>query len=95
MSGRFKRGDRKRGGRKRGTPNKVTGELREMVLAALSKAGGVEYLVRQARRKNPAPFMALLGKVLPLRVTGGDGGPLKVEVIDYAARAGADDPPPA
>ena len=62
-------------GRPKGLRNKVTTQLKEMVLEALDNAGGVEYLTRQAN-DNPRAFLALLGKVLPLRITGpsGDGG---------------------
>lgn len=67
-------------GRPKGTPNKTTTKLKEMILQALDEAGGVQYLVRQARKKNAAPFMALLGKVLPMQVTGEDGGPLKASL---------------
>lgn len=56
------------GGSRKGIPNKITRELKEMILAALDEAGGVDYLVRQAKRKNPAPFLALVGKVLPLTI---------------------------
>jgi hypothetical protein len=35
-----------------------------MILGALDDAGGQDYLAEQAH-KNPAAFMALLGKVLP------------------------------
>lgn len=52
-------------GRPKGSVNKVTGDIRKMVDEALAKAGGVDYLVRQAKRKNPAPFLALVGKCLP------------------------------
>jgi hypothetical protein len=64
----------KTGGRQKGTPNKNTADVREMVLRALNKAGGVDYLARQAR-ENPAPFMTLVGKVLPTQaqITGADG----------------------
>jgi hypothetical protein len=55
-------------GRKSGVPNKVTGELRAMVLQALSESGGVEYLKRVAK-ENPAPFLALVGKCLPKDIT--------------------------
>ena len=55
-------------GRPKGLQNKVPGELKAMILEALGEAGGVQYLVKQAKRRNPAPFMALLGKVLPLQV---------------------------
>jgi hypothetical protein len=51
-------------GRPRGAVNKVTKNLREMVLGALDDAGGQAYLAEQAQ-KNPAAFIALLGKVLP------------------------------
>jgi len=60
-------------GRKPGEKNKITRELRDMILGALDKAGGVDYLAAQAE-KNPAAFMALLGKVLPLQVSGVGGG---------------------
>lgn len=55
---------RKTGGRSKGTPNKVTGELRAMILGALDDAGGQEYLSTQAA-ENPAAFLTLLGKALP------------------------------
>lgn len=51
-------------GRPKGTPNKVTVDLRGMVLAALDKAGGAKYLQQQAK-DNPAAFMTMLGKCLP------------------------------
>ena len=51
-------------GRAKGTPNKVTKELKEMILGALDAAGGEKYLTRQAE-ENPGPFMTLVGKCLP------------------------------
>jgi hypothetical protein len=65
-------------GRKKGVPNKVTTQLKEMILNALEKAGGEEYLQTQAR-DNPGPFMTLLGKILPTQLTGKDGGPIETE----------------
>lgn len=69
----------RRGGRQKGTPNKLTGEVKDMILQALEGAGGVDYLQTQAK-ETPTAFLALVGKVLPLQVTGKDGEPLKVEV---------------
>src|SRR5215831_18852756 len=65
----FKRGDPKpaNGGRKAGTPNKLTSDVRQMILDALNEAGGVAYLRRQAD-ENPVAFMGLLGKILPQRI---------------------------
>ena len=59
----------RRGGRQRGTPNKISGTVREMVLEALAEKGGTKWL-KQQMDKNPAAYMALLGKVLPTQVTG-------------------------
>ena len=62
-------------GRKKGIPNKFTGELRDMILQALNGAGGVEYLKARAQ-DTPGPFLALVGKVLPLQVQGDPDAPL-------------------
>ena len=67
------KGSAKTGGRQRGTPNKVTAELKDMILQALDNAGGVEYLQKQAN-DNPAAFLTLVGKVLPMTVNGSGAG---------------------
>jgi hypothetical protein len=72
-------------GRKRGVPNKITHDLRQMILGALSQAGGVDYLARQAE-ESPAAFLALIGKVLPYQVTGDKDNPLIIKLVEYAAR---------
>lgn len=51
-------------GRPKGSKNKAPAELRAMVLGALDTAGGETYLAQQAV-KQPAAFMALVGKCLP------------------------------
>lgn len=79
--GGSKKGER-RGGRQRGTPNKFTGALKDMILTALSEAGGVDYLKTQAT-ESPTAFLALVGKVLPLQVAGPDGNGMKKLVIEW------------
>lgn len=69
----------KGGGRPKGAQNKVTGEVKQMVLDALAAAGGVKYLTKQATA-NPKAFLTLVGKVLPLQLTGDGGGPLRVTI---------------
>ena len=63
------------GGRPKGIPNKLNSQLKDMILQALSDAGGVKYLKVQAV-KNPNAFLSLVGRVLPLQMTGEDGAPL-------------------
>jgi hypothetical protein len=81
-----KGGKRPGAGRPKGVPNRVTGALKDMVLSALDEAGGVDYLKDRAK-DNPSAFLTLVGKVLPLQVTGEDGGPVKVEASWLAGRS--------
>jgi hypothetical protein len=58
--------------------NKVNGEVKAMILAALEGVGGVAYLMERAQDPRTASaFMAMVGKVLPLQVTGANGGPVE------------------
>jgi hypothetical protein len=59
------------GGSRKGKPNKVTKELKEMILGALDAAGGVEYLTERATDPRTASaFLTLVGKVLPMTIQG-------------------------
>lgn len=77
----------KTGGRKKGSVNKIPKTLKEDILEAAELAhpeGRIAYLVMQAQT-NANAFLGLLGKVLPIEVTGDDGGPitltLKVDAV--------------
>jgi hypothetical protein len=76
----------RRGGRQAGTPNKVTKELKEMVIEALDRAGGVEYLTKQAKA-NPTAFLSLVGKLLPRENKPEDTGRLTLGELVEAAIA--------
>lgn len=73
-------------GRPKGAPNKTTSLLKEATLMAAEqvgrdgkgKEGLVGFLRTQAAKRNNGPFMALLGKVMPLQLTGPDGAELKI-----------------
>lgn len=67
-------------GKPKGATNKVTRELKEMILGALDKAGGEDYLVAQAH-ENPNAFMALVGKVLPMQLKGEVNGNMNVTIL--------------
>jgi hypothetical protein len=72
----------KTGGRTKGTPNKTTALLKDAILEAAVQAGKKEglvgYLTRQAD-DNPAAFLTLLGKVLPLTLQGDPEKPLVMQ----------------
>ena len=78
----------KTGGRSKGIPNKTTALLKDAILKAADQAGGkgglVAYLQVQAK-KNPGPFIGLLGKVLPLQVNAEVGGGFHVTISDKDA----------
>lgn len=71
-----------KGGSRKGVPNKTTALLKDAILKAAEKAGGkdglIGYLTTQAT-DNPQSFLPLLGKVLPMQVTGEDGGPITIK----------------
>lgn len=74
-AGKRKVGDGTPGpGRPKGVPNKTTTLLKDAILKAAENAGGAEgmigYLQKQAT-DNPQSFLPLLGKVLPMQITGG------------------------
>lgn len=70
-------------GRPKGSANKTTALLKDAILQAADLAhadGMVGYLTKQAT-DNPGPFMALMGKVLPLQLAGDPNAPL-VAIIE-------------
>lgn len=72
-------------GRQKGVPNKNTKALKDMILGALSDAGGQEYLTRQAS-ENPQAFMGLIGKVLPTELKGQLEGGFTLHVVTGVPR---------
>lgn len=65
-------------GRPKGKPNKTTALLKDAILKAAEEAGNGDmaaYLAKQAL-DNPGPFMALLGKVLPMQIGGDPDNPI-------------------
>jgi hypothetical protein len=64
-------------GRIKGVPNKLTSDVKAMILGALHAAGGQRWLEEQMAA-NPAAFMTLLGKILPTQVNA----TIKTDVVE-------------
>lgn len=83
---------RRGAGRPPGSANKTTALLKEAIIKAAETVGSdgkgkdelTGYCVFLAKEE-PKAFAALLGKVLPMQVTGEDGGPIKVTEIKLMA----------
>lgn len=86
-------------GRPKGSVNKTTAILKEAILAAAASTGsdgnGKDGLMGYCgflARSEPKSFAQLLGKVLPLQLTGEDGGPVRaVTRVELVALASDDD----
>lgn len=78
-------------GRPKGSPNKTTAALKEAIILAAERVGSdgqgkdalTGYCVFLAKNE-PKAFAGLLGKVLPMQVTGEDGGAVIVEIHRFA-----------
>ncbi len=66
-------------GRRKGSVNKTTAALKDAILNAFNEAGGEKYLVTLAK-SDPRTFAMLLGRVLPLTVSGDKDNPIEVNV---------------
>lgn len=82
-------GKREGAGRPKGSLDQGNKLIRDMISDALDEVGGVDYLVAVALM-DPKAFTSLIGKVLPIQVTGAGGGPLQFQqitrkIIDPAA----------
>lgn len=77
--GQFKKGEKRPGqGRPKGSLDGNNRLIRTMIADALDQAGGVDYLVARANDPRTASaFLTLVGKVLPVQVTGEDGGAIQ------------------
>jgi hypothetical protein len=63
-------GYRANAGRPKGVPNKITTDIKQLILAAMQAAhadGDLAYLTQQAK-DIPTSFLTLLGKIIPAEV---------------------------
>lgn len=75
-------------GRPKGLANKTTAALKEAILLAAEEHGfdgngkeGLKGYLKRVAAEDIKAFAGLLGKVLPMQVTGEDGGPVLFKTI--------------
>lgn len=72
-------------GRPKGTPNKLTASVKEAIESAAQGLGGgtrLEAWAREAPENEKAFWTTIYPKLLPLQVTGRDGGPLQIAAVN-------------
>lgn len=83
----------KTGGRQKGTPNKSTATLKDAILLAASDVGedgnGKDKLrgyLKRVAKEDVKAFSSLLGRVLPMQVTGDPDNPVRhaveIRIVD-------------
>lgn len=79
-------------GRPKGAQNKLTKTVKQAIEAAFDQVGGADYLARMAEQQ-PAAFLTLIGKVLPMQVehSNPDGSLKAPTTIQIIAAKAADD----
>ena len=70
-------------GRRRGVPNKNTTQLKDAILQAATEEGNgsLTAYLRQQAREQPAAFMSLLGRVLPLQLQNDRDNPFPITEV--------------
>src|SRR5262245_40792478 len=64
-----------------GIANKFSTDIRGMILQSLHELGGVEYLVKQGRKRNPAPYLSLINRIIPRDIRAEVQGQMLMSVI--------------
>lgn len=77
-------------GRPKGAVNRVTADVKSMVMTALDHAGGAEYLFMQAY-DNPKSFMALVARIIPSEVKAQVEG--KIDIGQLLLQVNREGPP--
>lgn len=79
-----------KGGSRKGIPNKITTAAKTVIAEAAEQLGGVQRLVEWAQEdpENESKFWATIyPKLIPVQVTGEDGGTIKFEQVKNDADA--------
>lgn len=77
-------------GRPKGIPNKITTAAKQVIAEAAEMLGGVQRLVDWAKEdaENEAKFWTTIyPKLIPVQLTGEDGGAIKVEQVKNDAES--------
>ena len=73
-------------GRPKGSPNKTTAAAKEVISEAAEKLGGAKRLlawIKEDGANERAFWTSIYPKLLPLQVSGEDGGPIRVAAVEW------------
>lgn len=70
-------------GKPKGAITHLNRGIKEMIVGALARGGGEDWLLTQMEA-NPVAFMGLVGKVLPMQVTGEGDGPVVIKIVRFS-----------
>ena len=73
--------------RPKGSLNSKSIALKTMILNALERAGGEDYLSKQAK-DNPTAFLTLIGKVLPMDIAHSGNMGITVNIKRFSDGSG-------
>lgn len=80
-------------GRPKGSPNKLAKAAKDAIAEAADALGGAERLTdwaREAPENEKAFWTTIYPKLLPVQLSGPDGGPMTLNVLTGVPRANAD-----
>lgn len=75
----------KTGGRKAGTPNALSSTAKENIAAVFVRLGGTVAMAKWAQ-ENQTQFYSLYAKLIPVEVSGENGGPLVLKLTSADAQ---------
>lgn len=75
---------KKTGGRVKGTPNHMSSGVKANIIGVFDKIGGRDAMAKWAY-ENQTEFYKLYGRLLPTELTGPEGGPLTIKLVQFGS----------
>ena len=90
----FQKGNSYGQGRPKGSMNRATRAVKECLLEAFEKMGGMKAFVAWGK-ENPTEFYKLWGKIIPTEIRNADGESFKLVLVEQIVGEPEEEQPPA